>query len=181
MCITLFCTFLCRHCRTTSGKCLMSRFTEDVNKWWLNFLSFLNLNMVLRNSAQKEFACIWQSKSVGVIAIEIERMQFWWPSPSWHLKLPNNTVQEKAQNQAQKELWNEQINFISYSIIVHQLNLHSCPVWESKLTFTPAIASNVKASLNCSSARTRMKVQLMYCTVVDKFAYFKSNLTVKLW
>ena len=31
--------------------------------------------MVLRNSAQKEFACIWQSKSVGGIAIEIERTQ----------------------------------------------------------------------------------------------------------
>ena len=31
--------------------------------------------MVLRNSAQKEFACIWQSKSVGVIVTEIERTQ----------------------------------------------------------------------------------------------------------
>ena len=31
--------------------------------------------MVPRNSAQKEFACIWQSKRDGVIAIEIERTQ----------------------------------------------------------------------------------------------------------
>ena len=36
---------------------------------------FLNLNMIFRNSAQKDFANIWQSKWVGVIAIEIERME----------------------------------------------------------------------------------------------------------
>ena len=28
---TFFCTFLCRHCRTTTSKCLISRFKEDVN------------------------------------------------------------------------------------------------------------------------------------------------------
>jgi len=31
-CITLFCTFLWRHCTTTMRKCLISRFMEDVNK-----------------------------------------------------------------------------------------------------------------------------------------------------
>ena len=41
----------------------------------LIFFLFLKLNMVLRNSAQKGFACIWQSKWVGLIAIEIERTQ----------------------------------------------------------------------------------------------------------
>ena len=30
-CITLFCTFLCRRCTTTTWKCLISRFVEDVN------------------------------------------------------------------------------------------------------------------------------------------------------
>ena len=29
-CITLFCTFLCRRCRTTTWKCLISRFDKDV-------------------------------------------------------------------------------------------------------------------------------------------------------
>ena len=29
-CITLFCTFLCRHCTTTTWKCQNSRFVEDV-------------------------------------------------------------------------------------------------------------------------------------------------------
>ena len=30
-CITLFCTFLCRHSATTMWKCLISRFVEDMN------------------------------------------------------------------------------------------------------------------------------------------------------
>ena len=30
-CITLFCTFLCRQCTTTTWKCLISRFVENVN------------------------------------------------------------------------------------------------------------------------------------------------------
>ena len=30
-CITLFCTFLSRHCTTTTWKCLISRFVEDMN------------------------------------------------------------------------------------------------------------------------------------------------------
>ena len=70
-------SFNYRHCTTTTGKCLISRFMEDVNKRRLTvFFIFLNLNMALRNSAQKEFACIWPSKCrVGVIAIEIERTQ----------------------------------------------------------------------------------------------------------
>ena len=54
--------------------------------------------MILRNSAQKEFACIWQNKWVIVIAIEIKRTQitfqatFPWPSPSWYLKRPNISI-----------------------------------------------------------------------------------------
>ena len=36
--VTLFCTFLCSHSRTTTGKCLISRFMGDVNKRQLNFL-----------------------------------------------------------------------------------------------------------------------------------------------
>ena len=42
-CITLFCTFVCRHCTTTTGKCLISRFMEDVNKRRVNFLSLSDL------------------------------------------------------------------------------------------------------------------------------------------
>ena len=49
-CITLFCTFLCRHCTTTTWKCVISRFVEDVNTrqqlyfsfpaLWYSFLQF---------------------------------------------------------------------------------------------------------------------------------------------
>ena len=38
-CITLFCTFVCRHCTTKMWKCLISRFTEEVHKQRRNFLS----------------------------------------------------------------------------------------------------------------------------------------------
>ena len=32
-------SFVYRHCTNTTGKCQSSRFVEDVNKPWLNFLS----------------------------------------------------------------------------------------------------------------------------------------------
>ena len=36
--------------------------------------TFMNLDMVDRNSAPEEFTCIWQSKWVGTITIETEKM-----------------------------------------------------------------------------------------------------------
>ena len=42
-CITLFCTFLYRLCKTTTWKCLISRFMEDVNKRRRIFLSLSKL------------------------------------------------------------------------------------------------------------------------------------------
>ena len=42
-CITLFCTFLCRCCKNTTGNCLILRFMEDVNKRRRNFLSLPKL------------------------------------------------------------------------------------------------------------------------------------------
>ena len=40
-CITLFCTFLCLHCTTTTWKCLISRFREEVTRATTKFpLSF---------------------------------------------------------------------------------------------------------------------------------------------
>ena len=41
--IKLFGTFLCRHCKNSTGKCLISRFMEDLNKRRLNFLSLSEL------------------------------------------------------------------------------------------------------------------------------------------
>ena len=39
-CITLCCTFVCRHCRTTTWKCVVSCFVKDVNKQWVTKFSF---------------------------------------------------------------------------------------------------------------------------------------------
>ena len=42
-CITLFCTFLCRQCTTTTWNCLISRFSEDANTRLRVSFSFLEL------------------------------------------------------------------------------------------------------------------------------------------
>ena len=80
--ITLFCTFLCCHCTTTTWKCLISRFVKNVSKQWQNFLLFVNFDMVDRNTAPEEFACIWQSKRVGIITIETKEMWIHFSSSS---------------------------------------------------------------------------------------------------
>ena len=80
--ITLFCTFLCCHCTTTTWKCLISRFVKNVSKQWQNFLLFMNFDMFDRNSAPEEFACIWQSKRVGIITIETKKMWIHFSSSS---------------------------------------------------------------------------------------------------
>ena len=56
------------------------------------FILFMNLDMVDRNSAPEDFACIWQSKRVGIITIETEKMwifftilRFRGRQPSWYL------------------------------------------------------------------------------------------------
>ena len=45
-CITLFCTFPCRRCTTTTWNCLISRFIEDGNKRQQLSLFFLNFDEV---------------------------------------------------------------------------------------------------------------------------------------
>ena len=51
-----FCTFLCRRCTNTTGKCLISRLMEDVNKPGGNFLSFTKTEYSSRNSTPGEIA-----------------------------------------------------------------------------------------------------------------------------
>ena len=52
---TLFCTFLCRHCTTTTWKCLFSRFVEDVNttEWLSFFFPELRYSILEFNSTKK--------------------------------------------------------------------------------------------------------------------------------
>ena len=71
--ITLFCTFLCRHCTTTTWKFLISRFTGEVHKRQRNFLSLSEVGYVLRDLILGGFTYIWQSWWLGVIATKIER------------------------------------------------------------------------------------------------------------
>ena len=49
-------------------------FCEGRKQAMTKFILFMNLDMVDRNSAPEEFACIWQSKRVGIIIIETEKM-----------------------------------------------------------------------------------------------------------
>ena len=53
-CITLFCTFLCCRCTTTTWKCLISRFVVDVNTRQQLSFSFLELwNSLLKFNYKK--------------------------------------------------------------------------------------------------------------------------------
>ena len=54
-CITLLCTFLCRHCASTTWECLISRFVEDVNTRQRLFSSFSGLlySLLEFNSTKK--------------------------------------------------------------------------------------------------------------------------------
>ena len=54
-CIILFWTFLCLHYRTTTWKCLISRFVEDVNTRKRLFSFFLRSIQSLRLQLQKTF------------------------------------------------------------------------------------------------------------------------------
>ena len=49
-------------------------FCEGRKQAMTKFILFMNLDMVDRNSAPEEFACMWQSKEVEIITIETEKM-----------------------------------------------------------------------------------------------------------
>ena len=49
-------------------------FCEGRKQAMTKFSFLMNLDMVDRNSAPEEFACIWQSKWVGIITIETDKM-----------------------------------------------------------------------------------------------------------
>ena len=53
-CITLFCTFLCRHCTTTTWNCQISRFVEEVNTRQRLSFSFPELRCSLLESMQPQ-------------------------------------------------------------------------------------------------------------------------------
>ena len=54
-------------------------FSEGHKQAMKKFILFMNLDMVDRNSAPEEFACVWQSKRVGIITIEPKKCEFPFP------------------------------------------------------------------------------------------------------
>ena len=67
-------------------------FCEGRKQAMTKFILFMNLDMVDRNSAPEEFACIWQSKRVGIITTETDKLwihfstrRFRGCQPSWYL------------------------------------------------------------------------------------------------
>ena len=75
-CITLNCTFLCRHCTTTTWKFLISRFMADVNKRQRFSFVFLNLDTLLSNSTPEKIANIWQIKNVAKKRWSLKQREF---------------------------------------------------------------------------------------------------------
>ena len=71
--ITLFRTFLCRRCMTTTWKCLFSVLLRTCNTRQCNFLFlYLNFNTVLQNSTPKKIAHIWKIKRDGISALKFK-------------------------------------------------------------------------------------------------------------
>ena len=71
-CITLFCTFLCPRCTTTTWKCLISRFNEDVNRRQQLSFSFPELWYSLLRIQLIKIANIWRIKRDGISVIKFE-------------------------------------------------------------------------------------------------------------
>ena len=75
-CITLFCTFLCRRCTTTTWNCLISRFVEDGEQKTTTFFFFSwTLMQSFRFQLQKNFGNIRRIKRDGISAIKFEAAQ----------------------------------------------------------------------------------------------------------
>ena len=75
-CITLFCTFLCCRCTTTTWNCLISRFVEDGEQKTTTFFFFSwTLMQSFRFQLQKNFGNIRRIKRDGISAIKFEAAQ----------------------------------------------------------------------------------------------------------
>ena len=74
-CITLFCTFLCRRCTTTTWNCLISRFVEDGEQKTTFFFFSWTLMQSFRFQLQKNFGNIRRIKRDGISAIKFVAAQ----------------------------------------------------------------------------------------------------------
>ena len=69
------CTFLCRYCTTTTWKCLISRFIEDVRKRRRIFLSLSKLECGPQETTLRIFAYIGHFQWIGINATTFEKTQ----------------------------------------------------------------------------------------------------------
>ena len=74
-CITLFCTFLCCRCTTTTWSYLISRFVEDGEQKTTFFFFSWTLMQSFRFQLQKNFGNIRRIKRDGISAIKFEAAQ----------------------------------------------------------------------------------------------------------
>ena len=111
----------------------MPNFTlkEDAIKRRRNFIVFLNLNTVLRNSTPGGFTYFWQSMWVGIIAIKTKRTQiYFWSNvfaagASSDSKVPiteiwrEDFIAPQYWNQGRKAL-SKRGQFLYQDLLVHQ-------------------------------------------------------------
>ena len=72
----VFCTFLCRHCTTTTRKCLIWRCMEDLNKWpRIIFISPSKLESSPQKINSGEIHLHWHFQRIGINATMFEKMQ----------------------------------------------------------------------------------------------------------
>ena len=103
-CITLFCTFLCHHCTTTTSKCLVQHFMENANKRRGVFPSLSKLECSRQEINFSKFAYISHCQRIGINATKIKKkkhrfslnLTFSLPSPSSMLKIPIITLLRKT-------------------------------------------------------------------------------------
>ena len=76
-CSTLFCTFLCHHCTTTTWKWLTSRFKEDVKRPWRNFLLFLNLDILFLRIQLQDSSPTFDQSTLFAVKTETTQNHFW--------------------------------------------------------------------------------------------------------
>ena len=71
-CITLFCTFLYRHCTTTAWNFLISPFLENMNTRQRLSFSFPELRYSLLEFNSRKIANIWRIERDGISAIKFD-------------------------------------------------------------------------------------------------------------
>ena len=146
-CITLFCTFLCRRCTTTTSKCLISRFEQDVNTIDDSLFLFLNFDTVLQNSTPEKFANVWRVEQDRIKPIKFEAAQIYFSSDVFvavavvFFKLSNKANETSYWPQSQQGRIFRPIRVIRWIIRVRQIIRLNCG---RKIRLTLSICFSIK-------------------------------------